>query len=216
MVIDSHPVNAKVGVLLTRLVVPAWVLVGAGLKLAEINPDTLPGHTVAAAVEALPVAPTYVLAAIVSLEFLAAALMLTLAGLARPLALGVLGVYCAILFGEMAQGNMAASGCLGAHSLPPLVMLVINGILILAVLVFDPTAVIRVGAPNLARAAAVTLAMAGFAMSFKVVIDAERANGAGPFMAESKEREGGDDSAPLQLNLVSPAGSQRVASPSRQ
>ena len=114
---------AKIGMILTRIAVPAWVALGAAVKLSEINPETLPAHSIAPVVQALPVDPAMTLAMIIGLEFLVVAIMLTMAPLARPVAMGTLGVFCAVLFGEMAQGG-ASSGCLGSFSPTPLVMLV--------------------------------------------------------------------------------------------
>jgi hypothetical protein len=207
---NSSTSAAKIGMILTRIAVPAWVALGAAVKLSEINPETLPGRTIGPVVQALPVDPALTLAAIIGLEFLVVAIMLTMAPLARPVAVGTLGVYCAVLFGEMAQGA-TTSGCLGSFSPVPLVMLIINGALLLAVLLFDPTELIRASTYNLARAAAIILAAAGFTISFKVTLDAKAQQ---PLMSDNGESPG-EDSAPLQLNLVSPSGTQRVASPPR-
>ena len=203
---------AQLGQILCRIVVPAWIITGAALKLLEIDPGTLPGKTIAPVIHAIPAEPVYVLAVIVGLELALAAIMITLATVARPMAIGVLSIYCMITFGEMVQGNTAGSGCFGANSLTPITMLAINGALLLAVCAFDLSSVVPVSAANLARVAAVTLVAASFFVSFKVVLDAEGARNQTRAMAADATVE----DASLQMNLAAPTGTQRLAAPAKR
>ena len=165
---------AKVGVILSRVVVPGWVLAGAVFKLVEASPRTLPRETILNVADSLGLDLYVLLATLIAIELVAVALMLTLAWLARPVAIFMLSVFCLVLIGEMMQGNVTSCGCLGAYSPPPWIMLAIDGTLLLGVLVFDP-ATLALAAPTRTPAVmAVLLSLVGIVTSYGIVIPAGR------------------------------------------
>ncbi|NNF42454.1 MAG: hypothetical protein HKN62_05305 [Phycisphaerales bacterium] len=125
----------RAGRILTRLVVPAWVLTGAVFKLLEGNPGLLPRNILLAG-DKMGIDLDLLLAILIGLEIFAAAVMLFLARFARPMAVFMLAVFCLVLIGEMARGNTSC-GCLGGHSPPPWLMLGVDGVLLLGVLFLD-------------------------------------------------------------------------------
>ena len=126
--------QAKLGQILSRVVVPGWVLTGALFKLYESSPKLLPKETILKVANDLGIDLNVLLAVLIGLEFFAVAVMLCLARLARPMAIFLLSVFCLILLGEMALGNLTNCGCLGANSPPPWVILLIDGGLLFGVL----------------------------------------------------------------------------------
>jgi hypothetical protein len=171
----SSPLSAKIGWTLTRLVVPLWVLTGAFFKLAHTSPRTLPKETILDVADQVGLNLYYLLAALIGLEIVAAVVMLTLSRLARPMAILMLGLFCLILIGELMQGNLATCGCFGEIPVPPWVMLVIDGALLLGVLLFDPAPLLPTTPARWPVGAALVLVIAGFAGSFARVIPAGRA-----------------------------------------
>lgn len=144
--------RATAGVVLTRLVVPGWILAGAFFKYQSADPRLLPSKTV------LPLTPEWLptddplaawLAILITAELFLALVMLLLPCLARLTAAVTLGVFCAVLLGEMVQGNLANCGCLGASSPPPWVMLAIDLTLLAGVLFIFPPARRRTTKPLL-------------------------------------------------------------------
>ena len=94
--------NARIGQILSRVIVPAWVLTGAVFKFMEATPRNLPGKTILTLADRFSLDLNWTLAVLIGLEFMAVAVMLCLARLARPMALFVLSVFCLVLIGEMA------------------------------------------------------------------------------------------------------------------
>ncbi len=89
------------------------------------------------------------------------------------MAIFMLSVFCAILLGEMAQGNLASCGCLGAHSPPPWVMLLIDGSLLFGVIMFDPSPILSPNPPKWPLGLAVVLAVAGMGYSWVDIMNAK-------------------------------------------
>lgn len=167
--------RSHIGFALCRLLVPLWVATGAIFKLIEQTPSLLPEKTIRDVAHRLDLDLFMVLAVLISLELFAVAVMLFVRHAARPMALFVLSVFCMILIGEMAMGNVTSCGCLGSFSPPPWLMLAIDGGLLLGVALF-PMA--RVGTGRRSRRGpvlAALLAIAGAAASFGVLIPAGRA-----------------------------------------
>ena len=161
---------AKIGQFFCRLLVPAWVLTGALLKLWEANPQNLPRETILKAAIWLDLPLDYLLATLIGLELVAVACMVTLVGSARLVAALVLGVSCFVQFCELVLGNYATCGCLGAYSLAPLAIILINGALLTAVLMFDPAIFARARPARWPRVVALGLVAGGFYLSFRMII----------------------------------------------
>ena len=125
---------SKVGFVLTRVVVPLWILTGALLKLAERTPKLLP-RNIWMTGDRIGIDLYWLLAGLIVLELLAIGLMWFAPRLAKPTAVFMLVCFCVILLAEILSGNTAC-GCLGAYSPPPWVMLLIDGSLLLGVLLF--------------------------------------------------------------------------------
>jgi hypothetical protein len=169
------PSGPKIGWFLCRVVVPLWVAAGAVFKLMELSPRTLPKETILDLANHWGIDLYSLLATLISLEILAAVVMLMVARLARPMAIIVLAVFCVILIGELVQGNLTNCGCFGDIPIPPWVMLAIDGPLLLGVLLFDPTPVMPATPARWPVAGAVVLVLAGSAATFWRVIPAGRA-----------------------------------------
>ena len=133
-------VRGKVGTVLCRIVVPAWVLSGAVFKLLETSPRLLPSKTILAPADSLGIDLYWLLATLIAAEFLAVAVMVLVGRFARVMAIFVLSVFCLILIGEMAQGNITSCGCFGNNSPPPWAMLIADVGLLLGVIFLKPLA----------------------------------------------------------------------------
>ncbi len=161
---------AKIGQLFCRLIVPAWVLTGALLKLWEANPQNLPQETILKAAVSLGIPLDYLFATLIGLEFVAVAVMVTLVRQARLVGALVLVVSCLVQFGELVLGNAVSCGCMGAYSLTPWMMILISGTLLTAVLIFDPAMFCQAGPARWPQAVALCLVAGGFYMSFRTII----------------------------------------------
>ncbi len=166
--------QAKLGQILSRIMVPAWVLVGALFKLYENTPGLLPKETILKVANDLGFNLNLLLAVLIGLEFFAVGVMLCVGKLARPMAIFMLSVFCLILLGEMALGNLSSCGCLGANSPPPWVMLLIDGALLFGVVVFNPSPLIPAQPARWPLVPAAVITVGGFVMSFVVVMGAAR------------------------------------------
>jgi hypothetical protein len=171
----SNPNPAKIGWVLCRVVAPLWVAAGAVFKLVETSPKTLPKETILNIANQWGLDLYYLLATLIALEILAVVVMLMISRLARPVAILVLSVFCLILIGELVQGNLASCGCFGDIPIPPWVMLVIDGSLLLGVLIFDPTPVMPATPARWPAVGAVVLILAGSTATYWRIIPAGRA-----------------------------------------
>ena len=167
--------QAKLGQILSRVLVPGWVLTGALFKLYETSPRLLPRETILKVADNLGIDLYVLLAVLIGLEFFAIAVMLCIAKLARPMAIFLLSVFCLILLGEMALGNLSSCGCLGANSPPPWVMLLIDGGLLFGVIVFNPSPLIPAQPARWPLIPAAAVTVGGFLLSFLTVLPAGRA-----------------------------------------
>ena len=175
MTAPNRSTSGTIGWLLCRVIVPLWVLTGAVFKLAESSPRLLPKETILKVAASVGSDLYLVLATLIALEFLAVVVMLFLARFARAMAIFMLSVFCLVLLGEMARGNFASCGCLGANSPPPWLMLAIDGGLLLGVILFKPRAAVSAGMPKWAIPATVVFMVSGAAASYGIVIPAGRA-----------------------------------------
>lgn len=132
-----HPKNALAAVdaLLLRVLIPLWVLAGAVFKLIERDPSLLPTQIIAwfKANNHQDWAGPFMRLAI-AVEIIAAALMIFVPKLSRSVAIAILSLFCAILIIEL-RANAESCGCMGNVSMPPWLMLTIDGGLLLGAIV---------------------------------------------------------------------------------
>jgi hypothetical protein len=171
----ARPNAAQIGWVLSRVAVPMWVAAGAVFKLFELSPRTLPKETILNVANQWGLNLYYVLATLIAAELLAVVVMLMVSRLARPMAIFVLSVFCLILIGELVQGNLSNCGCFGNIPIPPWAMLIVDGLLLLGVAVFDPTPVMPAAPARWPAFGAVVLVAAGTTATFWRVIPAGRA-----------------------------------------
>ncbi|MHC4810092.1 MAG: MauE/DoxX family redox-associated membrane protein [Planctomycetota bacterium] len=158
---------AVLGAIVVRLVVPAWILAGAWVKMQEAAPSFLPRQSIITPARALDIDLQWLLAVLVSIEFVIAFAMILIPRLARPLAIMVLTLFCGILIHEMLRGSTSC-GCFGSKSPPPAAMLAIDGVLLLAAILLRPAReTFLPGAPRWIVTAVLGLAMT--VMSIRVV-----------------------------------------------
>jgi hypothetical protein len=169
-------IGPMVGTILVRAAVPVWILTGALFKLLEAMPRYLPAQVRGDAMRA-GIDLMLLLAVLISLEFLAIAVMVFLGRYARAMAIFMLSCFMLILLRDMyvviadavakaaADGSSAREGitaglesmkcgCFGSKSPPLYVMLAIDGGLLLLVSIFRP-----LPAPRPSRAAIVAAAV---------------------------------------------------------
>jgi hypothetical protein len=115
----------------TRLLVPLWLLAGALAKLVDLSPASLPTVLVKL-VGASGLDLGVVLRFSIAVELAAVAIIWLLPTLARPVATMVLGVFFVILFGDLFLGA-SSCGCFGNVKVHPAVTLIIDGGLLLGV-----------------------------------------------------------------------------------
>ena len=143
------------GTLLLRVIVPCWVLAGAGVKLYTRNAKLLPEPVLEVIresgqllnVESLSAWLGFSLRSLIGIEIALAMVMIFSPRLAKAAAGFTLGVFLAVLAATMA---MAASreglsavwsgscGCFGSASPPPIVMFAIDAALLLGIIFFKP------------------------------------------------------------------------------
>ena len=121
-----------IGLWLVRVVVPLWITVGATTKLVSRSPKLLPDHLRGMLLDA-GIDLHFALAAFITIEFAAVALMVCIPRLARPIAAFMLIVFCLVLLWEMFNGNMTNCGCLGNVTPPPWAMLAIDAFLLVLI-----------------------------------------------------------------------------------
>lgn len=125
------------GMLLVRVVVPAWIIAGAAFKTYEAAPRYLPATSVRGPASDLRIDLMWLLLVIVIVEFIIAGAMILFARAARPLAILILSAFCVVLIVEMASGQ-SSCGCFGTKSPPPWQMLIIDGAMLLGTLFLRP------------------------------------------------------------------------------
>ncbi len=151
------------GIILTRIVIPCWVLAGVIFKLAHATPTNLPPTILDLGHKNLGIDAHWLLATLLVLELFAVAVMFFFARWARPMAVFMLVAFCIILLAEIFQGNVTTCGCFGTLPIPPWVMLIIDGSLLAAVLLtWQRREPIESNAYLLAVVAACFVLIAGF------------------------------------------------------
>ena len=141
---------SRLGFVITRLAVPAWITAGALTKLVENDPRNLP-KPIFDAVLSLDgtfglqgVAwMDFALRSICGAEFVIAGMILCMPRIARPLAAAVLALFCVILLWLIGTGwakdgfeavLKGSCGCFGKSGMNPLYMLLIDGTLLAGVM----------------------------------------------------------------------------------
>jgi len=141
---------SRLGFVITRLAVPAWITAGALTKLVENDPRNLP-KPIFDLVLSLDgtfglqgVAwMDFALRSICGTEFVIAGMILCMPRIARPLAAAVLALFCVILLWLIGTGwakdgfeavLKGSCGCFGKSGMNPLYMLMIDGALLGGVL----------------------------------------------------------------------------------
>ena len=175
--------SAMIGMILCRILVPAWLLAGAIFKLAELNPNLLPppvqdtSNWIGGLLGQDPVAwLDFSMRTIIGVEIMLAGIMFFVPKLARLVAGSVLTLFVIILVTLMIQGYDADKGlssllsgqcgCFGSAGPPPSVMLLIDGLLLAGVLVFRPRRALT--ATGIGFPAIIGSALVGFAVAFLV------------------------------------------------
>lgn len=129
------PWPRTLGTVLCRIVVPAWIFMGATFKLVEADPSLIPKFSFLIPANNMGIDLDVLLATLIGLEFFAVAVMVFLPRLARLMAIFMLTCFCAILTIELVNGA-SSCGCLGDVKMPPWLMLIIDGGLLVGVLTF--------------------------------------------------------------------------------
>ena len=172
-----------IGMVLCRIIVPAWLLAGAIFKLAELNPNLLPppvldtSNWIGGALGQDPVSwLDFSMRMIIGTEIMLVGFMFFVPRIARLVAVLILTLFVVILATLMIQGYDASKGlssllsgdcgCFGSAGPPPSVMLLIDGLLLIGVLVFSPG---RCARPSrLAPIAIILSAIVGYVIAFAV------------------------------------------------
>lgn len=124
MVSEGSPVAGTLGVVVTRVLVPVYLLVGAFLKIADASPSHLPAALLKWA-GALDVNLAALLRFSIGVELAVAGVVILMPRLARPVAIAMLVGFVPVLIGDLALGA-SSCGCFGAVQVPPWVTLVID------------------------------------------------------------------------------------------
>lgn len=170
----SSSLRGTIGLILVRLVVPLWVLVGALFKLWERNPKLLPEPVRDATVHVAGLlgVPADNLGAfldsslrfLIGTELVLVLIMLLVPRLARAAAIFTLSVFVLVLIAVLWKGGDSC-GCFGSGGPPPWAMLLIDSALLLGVILCKPST--RPSRGALFAAAAVG-GLAAFGLAFGV------------------------------------------------
>jgi hypothetical protein len=157
-----------IGLVVCRVLVPVWIGTGATFKLVESNPGLLPRKFLGDA-KRMGLDLDLVLAAIISIEFAAVAVLLFVGRFARLTAVLMMTAFCLVLVREIAAGSTDC-GCLGSKSPSPTTMLAIDGALLILAAAIKPRPVRHLDEARWPIVAASALAAAGIALSFAIVL----------------------------------------------
>jgi hypothetical protein len=127
------------GLILIRLIVPAWIIFGALQKALGGTPKSLP-RSILDAGSAFGINDHFLLlASLVSIEFCFVAFMLFSPKLAKLSGIVMLVTFLIVLSVEMfGYGNFVSCGCFGKQSLSPMAMFAIDFSLLLGILFIKP------------------------------------------------------------------------------
>ncbi|MGY8753892.1 MAG: hypothetical protein ACKVIO_08355 [Phycisphaerales bacterium] len=128
-----------IGILLIRIVVPAWIIFGALQKALGGTPKSLPRSVLDAGSMVGIDDHFFLLASLVSIEFFFVACMLFCSKFAKRACIVMLATFLIVLAAEMfGYGNFESCGCFGEKSLSPMAMFGIDLALLLGVLFIKP------------------------------------------------------------------------------
>jgi hypothetical protein len=133
---SASTISSTLGILLTRLAVPGWLLTGALFKLYYRSPRSLP-ETIWRNADDMGINLDLLLRGIIGLELIIAGIMFFSRRFSRTVAIALLALFCLILLNEMRIGA-ASCGCMGTIVMPPWLMLIIDLPLLIGVLIFKP------------------------------------------------------------------------------
>ncbi len=129
---ETQAIQAKIGVVTTRVLVPLWLILGAVLKIIDGSPSHLPSVLIkylgGAGIDLL-----FVLKFSIAIELIVAGVMILVPALARGVGLVMLGVFFPILVAELLTGA-SSCGCFGAVSVHPAITATTDGTFFLLVL----------------------------------------------------------------------------------
>jgi hypothetical protein len=160
--------GTMLGMILCRIVVPAWIMTGAVFKLVEAKPSLLPRGIIQDGAR-LGVNLDYLLATLISLEFFAALVIFFVGRLARVTALVMMSIFVLVLIREIAAGRTSC-GCLGAASPSPWVMLAVDGVILLGLIFLKPRPLAMLDRARWPYVAVAILSLAAAATSFAMLI----------------------------------------------
>jgi len=125
-------IQARIGVVTTRVVVPLWLILGAVLKIIDGSPSPLPSVLIkylgGAGIDLL-----FVLKFSIAIELIVAGVMILVPQLARFTGLLLLGGFFPILVAELVTGA-SSCGCFGAVTVHPAITMSTDGAFFLIVL----------------------------------------------------------------------------------
>jgi hypothetical protein len=121
----SEKIGARIGVILTLVVFPLWLLIGAVLKLVDASASSLPPVLIKVLGGGLGIDLMLAHRFFVSAELALVGMIWLLPRLSRPIALFMLAVFFPILVGDLLLGA-ASCGCFGAVEVPPLLTLLVD------------------------------------------------------------------------------------------
>ncbi len=135
----SQHVSMRIGAWLTQFIVPLWVFFGAFSKANGATAKSLP-RSILDAGGIIGFKDHYMwLLVLLIIEFVFVGIMLFMPKLARKAATLLLSTFLFVLLVEMfGYGNYESCGCLGEHSLSPMMMFAIDFILLIGVIIFKP------------------------------------------------------------------------------
>lgn len=121
---DGSRARAVVAVLLVRIVVPLWLLIGGVLKWIDGSPANLPLAFVKG-LGGLGVDLLFVLQFSIAVEIAVVGVMWLLPGLARPVGIAMLAAFVPILVADVLMGA-SSCGCFGAVQVHPAVTMTVD------------------------------------------------------------------------------------------
>ncbi|MBI68930.1 MAG: hypothetical protein CMJ38_08895 [Phycisphaerae bacterium] len=135
----SQSVSMRFGAWLTQFIVPLWVFFGAFSKANGATAKSLP-RSILDAGGIIGIKDHYIwLLVLLIIEFIFVGVMFFMPKLARSAATLLLSTFLLVLLVEMfGYGNYESCGCLGEHSLSPMMMFAIDFLLLLGIIIFKP------------------------------------------------------------------------------
>lgn len=196
MTLYKNSTAKKNGSLLTRVLVPLWILTGAIFKLVAQTPSTLPKFTIFDPARSLDIDLGILLNVLIGLEFLAIGVIVFMPRLSRLMAGFMLGSFVLILTNELFKGADSC-GCLGGKiKIHPGVMMGIDGALLVGVIVLP---IFKVHGVRLMTGIvpAVAVTVLGFSVSFGAMSMSQNRGEAPPPPIVNN-----DDKGDLQIDLT--------------